>query len=181
MDKPFPRSDGPAGSGRDARRIVLGLGSNVGDRAGHLRAAIIALQETPGVTVLGVAPLYESPPAGGPEQGDYLNSAVLVDSALPPLDVLALALGVERRLGRVREAGVRWGPRTLDIDVLWIEGMVVEEPGLSVPHPHLGERVFALRPLLDLAPDARDPRSGARYSGLAAAALPIRELGRLPG
>jgi 2-amino-4-hydroxy-6-hydroxymethyldihydropteridine diphosphokinase len=178
MDKPFPRSEAPADSGHDARRMVLGLGSNLGDRVGHLQAAVTALRETPGVTVLGVAPLYESPPAGGPEQGDYLNSAVLVDSALPPQDVLAVALGVERRLGRVREAGVRWGPRTLDIDVLWIEGTVVEEPGLSVPHPHLGERVFALRPLLDLVPDARDPRSGAKYSGLAAAALPLRELGR---
>lgn len=159
--------------------MVLGLGSNLGDRAGHIAAAVEALRATPGLSVVAVAPLYESPPAGGPEQGDYLNSAVLVDSTLPPRDVLAAALGVERRLGRVREEGVRWGPRTLDIDVLWIEGARADEPGLSVPHPRLAERVFALRPLLDLVPDAADPRSGGRYAELPAAALPIRALGPL--
>jgi 2-amino-4-hydroxy-6-hydroxymethyldihydropteridine diphosphokinase len=179
MDNAVTRAKGPLAGGLS--RMVLGLGSNLGDRAGHIAAAVDALREAPGLSVLAVAPLYESPPAGGPEQGDYLNSAVLVVSALAPRDVLAIALAVERGLGRVREEGVRWGPRTLDIDLLWIEGAAVDEPGLSVPHPRLAERVFALRPLLDLVPEAADPRSGTRYSVLPAAALPIRALGPLSG
>lgn len=168
MDIPLTRLAAP-------RRAVLGLGSNLGDRARHIQAAVTALAATPGIAVLGVAPLYESPPFGGPEQGDYLNSAVLVDSALPPRELLSVALAVEQREGRIREAGTRWGPRTLDVDLLWIEGAIVDEPGLVVPHPGLPERVFALRPLLDLVPDARDPRSGAPYATLAAASHPLRE------
>ena len=167
MDIPLTRLDAP-------RRWVLGLGSNLGDRARHLHAAVIALAATPGITVLGVAPLYESPPFGGPEQGDYLNSAVLIDSTLPPRDLLSVALSVEQREGRIREEGTRWGPRTLDVDLLWIEGAIVDEAGLVVPHPGLPDRVFALRPLLDLVPDARDPRSGAPYATFAAASHPIR-------
>jgi 2-amino-4-hydroxy-6-hydroxymethyldihydropteridine diphosphokinase len=153
--------------------VVLGLGSNLGDRAASIGRAVSALAAAEGVRLLATAPLYETPPCGGPPQGDYLNGAVLLEASLSPRAVLALALEVERRLGRIRPDPVRWGPRTIDIDVLWIEGTTVDEPGLVVPHPRLAERPFALRPLLDVAPDASDPRSGRRYADLPAAAAPI--------
>lgn len=156
------------------RRAVLGLGSNLGDRAENIARAVSALAAAEGVRVVARAPLYETPPAGGPPQGDYLNSAALLESSLSPRELLALALSVERGLGRIRPDPVRWGPRTIDVDVLWIEGAVIDEPGLVVPHPRLGERPFAVRPLLDVAPDASDPRSGGRYADLPAAAAPIR-------
>ncbi len=159
---------------RTERRMVLGLGSNLGDRAASITRAAGALAAAPGVRVLATAPLYETPPFGGPPQGDYLNGAVLVRSSLSPREVLALSLAVERDLGRIRPDPVRWGPRTIDIDLLWVEGAVIEEPGLVVPHPGLAERPFAVRPLVDVAPDALDPRSGRRYADLAAATSPIR-------
>lgn len=161
--------------------MVLGLGSNLGDRSETIGRAVKALAAAPGVRILGTAPLYESPPFGGPAQGDYLNSAALIAASLSPREVLELALGIERTLGRIRPDPVRWGPRTIDVDVLWIEGVVIDEPGLVVPHPGLAERPFAVRPLLDLAPEALDPRSGRRYAEVAAATAPIRRYGDPPG
>jgi 2-amino-4-hydroxy-6-hydroxymethyldihydropteridine diphosphokinase len=164
------------------RRMVLGLGSNLGDRAGNIARAVNALAAAEGVRLLGTAPLYETPPFGGPAQGDYLNSAALVETALAPREVLALALDVERSLGRLRPDPVRWGPRTIDIDLLWIEGTTVDEPGLVVPHPGLTERPFAVRPLVDVAPDAADPRTGMRYAELPAATGPIHRFAdAIPG
>jgi 2-amino-4-hydroxy-6-hydroxymethyldihydropteridine diphosphokinase len=159
---------------RTRRRMVLGLGSNLGDRSATIARAAGALAAAEGIRLAAASPLYETPPAGGPPQGDYLNGAVLVESALSPREVLDLALQVERSLGRIRPDPERWGPRTIDVDLLWIEGLGVDEPGLVVPHPRLAERPFALRPLLDVAPDASDPRSGRRYAELPAAAAPIR-------
>lgn len=159
------------------RRVVIGLGSNLGDRAETVRAAIRALRADPGLFVLRESPLYESPPAGGPPQGDYLNGAVLIVTSLPGPDILERALGVERSLGRTRPDAERWGPRTIDLDVLWIEGEAVDEPGLTVPHPRLRERAFALRPLVDLAPDARDPHTGEEYASLPEASAPLRRHG----
>ncbi len=161
-----------------ARRVVIGLGSNLGDRAGNLALAVTRLGAEPGVTVLARSPIYVTPPAGGPPQGDYLNGAVLVSTALPGRELLGRTLAIEHGLGRVRPDPVRWGPRTIDLDILWIEGEVLDEPGLTVPHPRLGERAFALRPLLDVAPDAVDPRTGERYAELPAArALLVRASG----
>ncbi|WP_437673672.1 2-amino-4-hydroxy-6-hydroxymethyldihydropteridine diphosphokinase [Sorangium sp. So ce131] len=160
-----------------ARRVVLGLGSNLGDRFGTLRAAVEALGADPDLEVLRESPRYESPPAGGPPQGDYVNAAVLLATSLPAREILARTLAVERSLGRTRPDAVRWGPRTIDIDVLWIEGEPVAEPDLEVPHPRLCERAFALRPLLDVAPDACDPRTAQPYAALPAASAPIRRLG----
>lgn len=165
---------------RIERRIVLGLGSSLGDRSSSIEKAIFALGSAPFVTAVAAAPLYETPPFGGPPQGDYLNSALLLRSALPPAELLALAVRVERSLGRIRPDPVRWGPRTIDVDVLWIEGEVVTEPDLSVPHPGLWERPFAVRPLVDVAPDARDPRTGALYSDAPAARSAIRRWGPPP-
>lgn len=158
------------------RRVVLGLGSNLGERAATIDAAVAALRSDRALFVRSRSPLYETPPAGGPPQGDYVNAALLVVTALAPRELLDRALAVERSLGRVRPDPVRWGPRTIDIDVLWIEGEAVHEPGLEVPHPRLTIRPFALRPLLDVAPDASDPTTGAPYADLPAASAPIRRL-----
>lgn len=159
-----------------ARRVVLGLGANLGDRAATIRAAAGALRADPELGASAESARYETPPAGGPPQPDYLNAAILLVTALPAPEILARALAVERALGRVRPDPVRWGPRTIDIDVLWIEGEIHSAPDLEVPHPRLRERPFAVQPLLDVAPDARDPRSGEPYAALPAASAPIRRL-----
>lgn len=159
-----------------ARRVVLGLGSNLGDREATLEKAIEKLAADPDLRVLGRSFTYETPPAGGPPQGDYLNAAVLVETAIEGRAILERALAIERSLGRTRPDGVHWAPRTIDIDVLWIEGEVIAEPGLQVPHPRLVERVFALRPLLDVAPDAIDPRTGEAFASAPAASGAIRRL-----
>jgi 2-amino-4-hydroxy-6-hydroxymethyldihydropteridine diphosphokinase len=161
---------------RTVRRAVIGLGSNLGDRLGTVRAAVEALGADPDLAVLRESARYESPPAGGPSQSDYVNAAVLVATSLPARQILERTLAVERSLGRMRPDAVRWGPRTIDLDVLWIEGEAIVEPDLEVPHPRLHERVFALRPLLDVAPDASDPRTAVAYASLPAASAPIRRL-----
>lgn len=155
------------------RRVVIGMGSNLGDRAASIARAVALLAEDPEIRVLARSPLYVTPPAGGPPQGDYLNAALLLETALSAGAILTRTMTIERALGRVRPDPVRWGPRTLDLDILWIEGEVVSAPDLAVPHPRLTERVFALRPLLDVAPDAVDPCTGLPFRDLPAAHLPI--------
>jgi 2-amino-4-hydroxy-6-hydroxymethyldihydropteridine diphosphokinase len=159
---------------RADRRAVIGLGSNLGDRLATIDAAIAAITADPDQRLVARSPIYESPPAGGPEQGDYLNGAVLIVTALPARAILDRALAIEAGLGRTRPDSVRWGPRTIDLDLLWIEGEARAEPGLEIPHPRLFERAFALRPLLDVAPDARDPRTGEPLARLPAASAPLR-------
>ncbi|HEX7130944.1 MAG TPA: 2-amino-4-hydroxy-6-hydroxymethyldihydropteridine diphosphokinase [Iamia sp.] len=129
------------------RRVLLALGSNLGDRAGHLRAAVAAL----GDEVVATSAVYETPPVGGPEQGPYLNAVVALRTDLSARALLARAHELEAAAGRVRLE--RWGPRTLDVDVLWIDGEEVDEPDLVVPHPRMFERAFVLVPLADVAPD----------------------------
>jgi 2-amino-4-hydroxy-6-hydroxymethyldihydropteridine diphosphokinase len=158
------------------RRVVIGLGSNLGDRQRSLDQAVRLLRADRDVHVLGRSAVYETPPAGGPPQGDYLNAAVLLVTSLDGRSLLERALAVERALGRVRSEETRWGPRVIDLDVLWIEGELIAEAGLEVPHPRLAERVFALRPLLDVVPDAVDMRTGEPLAALAAASAPIREV-----
>lgn len=128
-------------------RAFLGLGSNLGDRVAHLRAAVAALED-----LRAVSPVYETAPVGGPDgQGAFLNLVVELNSALDPWGLLQVCRELEVAAGRVRD--VRWGPRTLDVDVLWIDGQSVDDPELTVPHPRLWERRFVLAPLADLAPE----------------------------
>ncbi len=155
------------------KRVVLGLGANLGERGQTIEKALASIASWPDVTLVARSPLYVTPPAGGPAQPDYWNAAALILTSNDLRDLLDRALDLERSLGRIRPDPVRWGPRTIDIDILWVEGQIVDEPGLIVPHPRLGERVFALRPLLDVAPDATDPRTGILYANLSAAQLPI--------
>ena len=133
-------------------RAFLGLGSNLGDRWAHLRAAVATLREAD--RVVGVSTVYETEPVGGPGgQGPYLNAVVELDTARTPHELLELAQSLERAAGRVRPPGERWGPRTLDVDVLLVGDLDVNDPDLVVPHPRMWERRFVLTPLSDLAPD----------------------------
>jgi 2-amino-4-hydroxy-6-hydroxymethyldihydropteridine diphosphokinase len=140
-------------------RAVVGVGANLGDRLATMRAALAAMGRV--AAVERTSPVYETAPVGGPEQPPFLNAAVLLRYPGAPLDLLDALLAIEAKLGRVRRE--RWGPRTIDLDVLWIDGLALDEPRLQVPHPRLIERAFALVPLLDVVPDARDPRTGAAY------------------
>jgi 2-amino-4-hydroxy-6-hydroxymethyldihydropteridine diphosphokinase len=132
-------------------RAYLALGSNLGDRVAHLQQAVDGLAGTPGVEVVAVSRVYETTPVGGPPQGDYLNAVVALETALSPRELLAVAQRQEAAAGRVR--GERWGPRSLDVDVLIVGDAHVSEPDLVVPHPRLQERRFVLVPLADVAPE----------------------------
>jgi 2-amino-4-hydroxy-6-hydroxymethyldihydropteridine diphosphokinase len=142
-------------------RVVVGLGANLGDRLATLRRAVDAIDRV--APVLAASRVWESAPIGGPPQSDFLNAAVLVEWAVEPIALLDALAFIEASLGRVRVQGVRDGPRTIDLDVLWIEGLTIDEPRLVVPHPRLRERAFALAPMLEVAPGAVDPRSGEPY------------------
>ena len=157
----------------DLRRYVIGLGANLGDRLATLRSAVLGLSQHG--SILSVSDVYESA-AVGPPQPDYLNAAALLESRLAPARLLEVLLAVERAHGRERRE--RWGPRTLDLDLLFSPGLVMSTPELTLPHPELVRRAFALQPLVELAADARDPHSGARYADLLSAleGQPLRRL-----
>jgi 2-amino-4-hydroxy-6-hydroxymethyldihydropteridine diphosphokinase len=143
-------------------RAVIGLGANLGDRLTTMRQAVRALAEVPGLRVERTSLVYATTPVGGPAaQPEYLNAAALVTCDAAPEALLDALLGIEAQLGRVRRE--RWGPRVIDLDVLWIEGVAFESARLVVPHPRLRERAFALGPMLELVPDATDPVTGERY------------------
>lgn len=139
-------------------RAYLALGSNLGDRLAHLQQAVDGLRAEPGVEVIAVSGVYETDPVGGPPQPPYLNAVVAAETAL---DARGL-LGVARRLEDLahRERSERWGPRTLDVDVLLVGDERVDEPDLVVPHPRMYERDFVLAPLADVAPDLTGRRPG---------------------
>lgn len=145
---------------RPARRVFLGLGSNLGDRRAHLRAAVDALRSH---GLRTVSPVYETEPVGGPEQRPYLNLVAELETAQEARSLLELCQRLETAAGRVRME--RWGPRTLDVDLLWVEGTTVTEPDLEVPHPRMWQRRFVLAPLRDVAPDLVTPDALARAQG----------------
>lgn len=134
------------------RRAYLGLGSNLGDRAAQLQAAVDGLGAIDGIAVVAVSPVYETEPVGGPDQPDYLNAVVAVDTPLSARRLLEVAQRLETEAGRDRATEERWGPRPLDVDVLLVGDEHVEEPDLVVPHPRLYERAFVMVPLSDLDP-----------------------------
>ena len=148
-------------SGDVRRSYVVGLGANLGDRLSTLKSAVLALRAHGVVRV--VSDLYECAPVG-PPQPDFLNAAVLLDSALAPAPLLRELLAIERAHGRERRE--RWGPRTLDLDLLFSPLLLLNEADLTLPHPELTRRAFALAPLVDVAKEARDPLSGVRYADL---------------
>lgn len=149
----------------------LALGSNLGDRHAHLRFALGALAALPGTTLLGVSGILETDPVGPVPQGKYLNAAAAIETRLGPHDLLARLHGIERAAGRDRATGERWGPRTLDLDLLLYAGVILNGPGLTVPHPRLHERLFVLEPLSQIAPSLIVPGLGRSISDLRDALL----------
>lgn len=135
-------------------RAAIGLGSNLGDRAAHLLAAVASLGVRIG-EVVAISPVYETAPVGGPDQGVYLNAVAVCATDLAPRRLLDELRSIERAQGRERRE--RWGPRTLDLDLLLYDGEPIDEPGLTVPHPRLAQRRFVLEPLLAAWPDAQLP------------------------
>ena len=127
-------------------RVYLALGSNLGDRRKYLQEAVAALDD-----VVAVSHVYETAPVGGPEQGAYLNVVVALDTDKSPHELLGMAHQLESAAERVRRQ--RWGPRTLDVDILLVGDLRVDEPDLSVPHPRMWERWFVLAPLAEIAPE----------------------------
>jgi len=138
--------------------VVLALGSNLGDRQDILQGAVDAIVGLPGVRVTAVSPVYETVPVGGPAQPDYLNAVVLADVARPARELLDRLHEIEAAFDRVRL--VRWGPRTLDIDIIVFDGERSDDPELTLPHPRAHERAFVLAPWRDVDPDAALPGHG---------------------
>jgi 2-amino-4-hydroxy-6-hydroxymethyldihydropteridine diphosphokinase len=141
-------------------RAFVGLGSNLGDPQGLIAAALELLGSEEGIEVVAVSTLRETDPVGYEDQPRFLNGAAELDTELPPRELLGRLLEIERRLGRVRGQGPRFGPRTIDLDLLLVDGVILDEPGLTLPHPRLQERRFVLEPLAELDPALEIPGRG---------------------
>ena len=142
-----------------SRSVVLALGSNLGERGDILQRGVDEIAAIPEVQVMAVSPVYETVPVGGPAQPDYLNAVLLARTMLPAPALLDLLHEVEAGFDRVRE--VRWGPRTLDIDIITVEGERSDDPSLILPHPRAHERAFVLGPWHDVDPAAVLPGHGS--------------------
>lgn len=146
---------------------AVAVGSNVGDRQDNIRRALIGMLDLPDTRVSAVSSWIETEPIGGPiGQGMYINGAVLLRTALPAPDLLDALLRIERSCGRDRSIEARWGPRTLDLDLLLHGSAVLDRDRLSVPHPRMHEREFVLAPLAEIAPDVVVPRLNRTVSEL---------------
>jgi 2-amino-4-hydroxy-6-hydroxymethyldihydropteridine diphosphokinase len=148
-------------------RAFVGLGANLGEREATIRRAVELLTAEPDVDLVGVSTLLETDPVGYLDQPRFLNGAAEIETTLAPRELLDRLLAVERTLGRER-TGPRFGPRTIDLDLLVYGGEQIDEPGLRVPHPRLHERAFALAPLAELDPALHVPGRGPVQTMLAA-------------
>ena len=151
--------------------VVLALGSNLGERGDTLAAAVEQLVDHPQVRLLKVSPVVQTKPVGGPEQPDYLNMVIEVETDLDPYSLLAHCQGVEQ--AHHRQRSVRWGPRTLDVDIIAYGDLVSEDPELTIPHPRAAQRAFVLQPWAWMD-------SGAMLAGKSVASL-AAEADDLPG
>ncbi len=140
--------------------MFIGLGANLADRAGAIGRGIERLDREPRIDVIRSSQLHPTAAWGVFDQPDYLNAVVEIATDLAPTELVERLLSIERDLGRLRAEGTRWAARTIDMDLLLYRDLVVDEPGCRVPHPHLHERAFALRPLLEIAPDVSIPGRG---------------------
>lgn len=148
-------------------RAYVALGSNLGDREQRLRAAVRGLAQTPGLTVVSASSIHETAPVGPTPQGAYLNAAVAIDTRLGARALLERLQEIEYEQERVREPGVRWSARTLDLDLLLYADCEIAEPELEVPHPRMHTRSFVLEPLAEISPGHRHPRLGLTIRELA--------------
>jgi 2-amino-4-hydroxy-6-hydroxymethyldihydropteridine diphosphokinase len=147
------------------RQVVLAVGSNLGDRLGTLQECVQAIGGLPDTDVLAISPVYQTAPVGGPVQPDYLNAVLIAATGLPPYDLLAAVNGIEAEFGRIRAE--RFGPRTLDIDIISYAEEVSSDPVLTLPHPRAHERAFVLAPWHDIDTDACLPGRGMVHDLLA--------------
>ena len=145
-------------------QAYLGLGSNIGDRKQQLLKAIDLIGNIKGIKVTKQSSIYETAPIGYPDQPNFLNLCLEIETELSPQQLLKHCLDIEQQLHRVRE--IRWGPRTLDIDILLYSDDIIETDNLSVPHPRMQERAFVLIPLNDIASDKKDPRLNQKIHDL---------------
>jgi len=136
-------------------RVFIALGSNIGDRLGFLQKAMDALGSAPGFKVRRVSSVYETEPVGKKDQPQFLNAAVELDSPMSPEDALVNLKQIERAVGRTPSE--RWGPREIDLDLIYVQDLVVNGPGLVLPHPEVASRRFVLTPLAEIAPEFVDP------------------------
>jgi 2-amino-4-hydroxy-6-hydroxymethyldihydropteridine diphosphokinase len=141
-------------------RAYIGLGGNLGDVSATLASAFAALDALPQTRLATHSSIYRSPAWGMTDQPAFLNAVAALDTELEPASLLAELLRIERAAGRERIGAMRWGPRTLDLDLLLYADAVIDQPGLHVPHPHLHERAFVLLPLAEIASDAIVPGRG---------------------
>ena len=148
-------------------RAFIGAGANLGEPVRQIRQALDELEKSPGVRLLGASSLYRTQPVGLVPQPPFINAVFSLECGMSPPELLALLLGVEQRMGRVR--GERWGPRLIDLDLLFYGEMIISEQGLEVPHPRLHERRFVLTPLAEIAPDILHPVLKKSASDLLAA------------
>ena len=162
-------------------RYYLGLGSNIGNREDYLKRALDLIGDVDGITVTAVSGIYETEPVGGPEQRDYCNAVAAIETGMPPRRVLETILRIEHSLGRNRDT--RWGPRTIDIDILMAGDIVLSEEGLDIPHPRYRERAFVLVPFAEIAAGERDPETGMTIGEIACGvdASGVRKSGMFTG
>lgn len=160
-------------------RVYIGIGSNLGDREFLIRKAVEALRQLPQTNVSGVSSLYDTEPVGETEQPPFLNAVAWIETELPARDLLWQMLLIEKRMGRVRSK--RWGPRPIDLDLLFYDDELIDEPDLQVPHPEAHRRAFVLFPLLELDPNFRHPVTGETVRRMIQKLPPnppVRKLGR---
>ena len=153
---------------KGATQVFAGIGANVGDPALTLREAVRRLEGEGGIRVVAASPVYRNPPMGPQDQPHFLNAVLEMSVEISPQELLKRFLAIELEFGRVRD--IRWGPRTLDLDILVYGDVRVDEPGLTIPHPHMLERSFVLTPLADLHPQDLHPVTNQPYLELANAA-----------